>query len=141
MPRISRFYFAMAITYLMIGIGIGLHMSIIHDHSAVGAHAHINLLGWVTSALVGTYLALNPAKAAGLLPRLQYFVYVIGVIVMGGSLYLMLDGNAAMVPVVAGASVVAFAGVLVFALIIFLPARSEAQAGGTPGSRAFQPTA
>jgi hypothetical protein len=41
----------------------GLHMAIAGDHSAIGAHAHANLLGWVTMAIFGGYHALNPAKA------------------------------------------------------------------------------
>jgi hypothetical protein len=123
MPALAHIYFRTAILFLIAGISIGIYMSISGNHAVLGAHAHVNLLGWVTSALFGTYLALNPAKATGPLPHLQYFVYVIGVIVMGASLYLMLDGNTAMVPVVAGASLVAFAGVLLFAVIIFMPAR------------------
>lgn len=123
MPAMAQLYFRTAILFLIAGICIGIYMSISGNHAVVGAHAHVNLLGWVTSALFGTYLALNPAKATGLLPRLQYIIYVPGVVVMGGSLYLMLDGNAAMTPVVATASLIAFAGVLLFAVIIFMPAR------------------
>lgn len=123
MPAMAQLYFRTAILFLIAGICIGIYMSISGNHAVVGAHAHVNLLGWVTSALFGTYLALNPSKATGLLPRLQYIIYVLGVVVMGGSLYLMLDGNAAMTPVVAAASLIAFAGVLLFAVIIFMPAR------------------
>lgn len=123
MPAMAQLYFRTAILFLIAGICIGIYMSMSGNHAVVGAHAHVNLLGWVTSALFGTYLALNPAKATGLLPRLQYIIYVLGVVVMGGSLYLMLDGNAAMTPVVAAASLIAFAGVLLFAVIIFMPAR------------------
>ncbi len=124
MPALAQLYFRTAILFLIAGISIGIFMSISGNHAVMGAHAHINLLGWVTSALFGTYLALNPAKAAGLLPRLQYGVYVLGVLAMGTSLYLMLDGNASIEPVVAVSSLVAFAGVLLFAVIIFMPARS-----------------
>jgi hypothetical protein len=124
MPNLAQIYFRTAILFLIAGICIGIYMSMSGNHAVVGAHAHINLLGWVTSALFGTYLALNPAKASGLLPRVQYFIYVVGVIVMGTSLYLMLDGNTALVPVVAAASIIAFVGVLLFAVIIFRPANA-----------------
>lgn len=43
---------------------------------------------------------------------------------MSVSLYLLLEGNTALVPVVAGASIVTFVGVLLFAAIIFIPARN-----------------
>ncbi|MEQ8599239.1 MAG: hypothetical protein RLP98_04875 [Devosia sp.] len=124
MPALANLYFRTAIVFLLAGIGIGIHMSISGNHNVIGAHAHINLLGWVTSAIFGGYLALNPAKAAGLLPKLQYGVYVLGVLVMSVSLYMLLNGNPSVEPVVAISSLVTFAGVLLFAVIIFMPARN-----------------
>jgi hypothetical protein len=123
MPRLSEYYFRAAILFLIAGISIGIHMSISQNHNVIGAHAHINLLGWVTSAIFGAYYALNPAKAAGRLPLLQFAIYVLGVIVMGVSLYLMLAGNTALEPVVATSSIITFIGVLLFAWIVFMPAR------------------
>lgn len=124
MPALANLYFRTAIVFLLAGIAIGIHMSISGNHNVIGAHAHINLLGWVTSAIFGGYLALNPAKAAGLLPKLQYGVYVLGVLVMSVSLYMLLNGNPSVEPVVAISSLVTFAGVLLFAVIIFMPARN-----------------
>ena len=124
MPRLSNYYFRSAILFLLVGIAIGIHMSMSQNHNVIGAHAHINLLGWVTSALFGAYFALNPAKAEGRLPLIQYLVYTAGVVVMGVSLYLMLSGDLAMVPVVAASSIVTFIGVLLFAWIVWTPARS-----------------
>ncbi|WP_224703070.1 hypothetical protein [Devosia aquimaris] len=123
MPKISEYYFRTAIIFLIAGIALGLHMSISGNHTVIGAHAHINLLGWVTSALFGGYFALNPAKAAGRLPMIQYGIYVLGVAIMGVSLYLLLAGNPAVEPVVAASSLVTFLGVLIFAWIVFTPAR------------------
>ena len=124
MPRISRFYFAMAITYLMIGISVGLHMSIIHDHSAVGAHAHINLLGWVTSAVFGGYYALNPQKAEGWLPWTQYILYSVGLVVMLPALYMMLTGTSGFEPAVAAGSMAVAAAVVLFAAVVFTRGRT-----------------
>ncbi len=122
MPRISEYYFRAAILFLLVGISIGIHMSISQNHNVIGAHAHINLLGWVTSALFGGYYALNPAKAAGRLPMLQFAVYTLGVVIMGVSLYLLLAGNVGMTPIVAASSLITFAGVLLFAWIVWMPA-------------------
>ena len=124
MPRISRFYFAMAITYLMIGISVGLHMSIIHDHSAVGAHAHINLLGWVTSAVFGGYYALNPQKAEGWLPWTQCILYSVGLVVMLPALYMMLTGTSGFEPAVAAGSMAVAAAVVLFAAVVFTRGRT-----------------
>ncbi|GEC30488.1 hypothetical protein [Sinorhizobium fredii] len=119
MPRIANLYFKTAIIFLILGISIGLHMSISGNHAATGAHAHANLLGWVTMAIFGGYHALNPQKAARRLASIQYAVYTFGVAVLIPSLYLLLSGNAAMEPIVAVSSLIAFAGVLLFAVIIF----------------------
>ena len=119
MPRVANLYFKTAIIFLIIGIGIGLKMAITEDHSVIGAHAHANLLGWVTMALFGGYHALNPQKAERRLAMIQYYVYTTGVAVLVPALYLMLLGNTAMEPIVAAASIVIFIGVLLFAFIIF----------------------
>ncbi|MBO6717729.1 MAG: hypothetical protein JJ913_07230 [Rhizobiaceae bacterium] len=119
MPFIATLYFRTAIILLIIGIGIGLHMSMVGDHAPMGAHAHLNLLGWVTGALFGTYYALNPGKASGRLPMLQYAVHMIGLVIMIPALYLMLKGNTSLEPFVAGGSMIVFAGVLLFGWIVF----------------------
>jgi hypothetical protein len=55
------------------------------------------------------------------------FSYTLGVIVMSISLYLLLKGNVALEPVVAASSLVTFAGVLIFAWIVWMPAGSGAR--------------
>ncbi len=119
MPAISRFYFLTAICFLIAGIAIGLKMAITHDYAAVGAHAHVNLLGWVTMSIFGTYHALNPSGASSRLARVQAYVYVLGVLVMAPALYLLLTGTQAAEPVVAIASLTVLVGVLMFAAIIY----------------------
>ena len=124
MPRISELYFKTAVIFLVIGIGMGLQMAISGDHTPFAAHAHTNLLGWVTMALFGVYHALNPQKAEKKLAMIQYYVYTAGVTLMMPSLYMMLMGNTAMEPIVALASLITLAGVLLFAVIIFSGAQN-----------------
>lgn len=134
MPSIANLYFKTAILFLILGIGMGLNMAISQDHSVIGAHAHCNLLGWVTMALFGGYHALNPRKAGRRIAMVQYGVYTAGVTLMVPSLYLMLLGNMAMEPVVAVASIITFIGVLMFAFIIF----SGEQAVTTPSAPSYR---
>lgn len=119
MPLVSHRYVRIAVIFLVIGIGFGLYMSISSDHRFTGAHAHINLAGWVTSALFGTYFALNPSKATGTLVRAQFWTFVVGVVIMTLALALLLAGNTAMVPLVAIGSIIAFVGVLLFSYIVW----------------------
>ena len=120
MPRVSELFFKTAIVFLIVGIAIGLHMAISQDHAAFPAHAHINLLGWVTSAIFGGYYALNPAKAARRIAMIHYGLYTLGLVVMLPALYLMLaKGNTAIEPVVATGSMIVAAAVLVFGFVVF----------------------
>ncbi|WP_114966295.1 hypothetical protein [Alkalilacustris brevis] len=128
MPKLSQWYFKTAIVFLMLGILVGLQMSISGVHNVTGAHAHANLLGWVTMALFGGYFALNPAKAEGRLAQIQYWVYTTGVVIMAPSLYLMLMGNPAFEPLVAISSFIVLAGVLLFAVIVFARTETEVRA-------------
>lgn len=98
---------------------MGLHMGISGDHSPFPAHAHLNLLGWVSSAIFAIYYALNPAKAEGRLAMWQFAVYTLGIIVMIPALYFMVLGNTALEPLVAIGSLIVFAGVLLFAAVVF----------------------
>jgi cbb3-type cytochrome oxidase subunit 1 len=134
MPQVSQLFFKTAIVFLIVGIAVGFQMAISADHTVFPAHAHINLLGWVTSAIFGGYYALNPAKAQQKLAMVHYWVYTFGVVLMAPALYLMLQGNPALEPVVIVGSFIVAAGVLIFAFMVFsgetartaLPQRSAA---------------
>ncbi|MAZ18896.1 MAG: hypothetical protein KAH44_07330 [Oricola sp.] len=128
MPRVSSLFFKTAILFLIAGIAIGLKMSISGVHNVTGAHAHCNLLGWVTMALMGTYYTLAPSKAEGRLPVIQYGVYTLGVLIMIPSLYMLLLGNPQYEPGVAAGSLITFAGVFLFAFVIFSKERVTAAA-------------
>ncbi|NTS31853.1 hypothetical protein HQ945_11360 [Phyllobacterium sp. BT25] len=119
MPNISQLFFKSAVIWLLIGIAAGLQMGMSGNHTVIAAHAHINLLGWVTSAIFGGYYALNPAKAAKRLAFVHYAVYMLGLIVMLPSLYFMERGNMQLEPLVGIGSMVTFLGVLIFAVVMF----------------------
>jgi uncharacterized membrane protein len=119
MPRIADLFFKAAITFLLLGIAMGLQMSISGEHNVTGAHAHTNLLGWVTMAIFGGYYALNPAKAETRLATIHFWSYVASVVVMVPSLYLLYLGYSAFEAPLAIASLVAFASVAVFAAVVF----------------------
>ena len=129
MPRVSELFFKTAIVFLILGIAAGLQMAISGEHSAFPAHAHINLLGWVTSAIFGGYYALNPQKAARRIAMIHYWLYTIGLVIMLPALYVMLQGNPALEPVVAGGSLIVAAAVLIFAVVVF-SSEAERSASG-----------
>ena len=129
MPRVSELFFKTGVIFFLLGIAIGIKMGISGDHSAFPAHAHFNLLGWVTSAIFGGYYALNPAKAEKRLAMIHYGLYTLGLVVMLPPLYLKYaQGNDAMEPILGIGSLIVAAGVLVFAVVVFSPAQSTRSA-------------
>ena len=132
MPRVAELYFKTAVVFFIVGVMIGLNMAISQDHSVIGAHAHCNLLGWVSMAIFGGYHALNPKKAERRIAMIQYYVYTAGVALLVPVLYLMLKGNTALEPIVALASLIIFAGVLLFAFIIFSPKQAAITPSAAP---------
>jgi drug/metabolite transporter (DMT)-like permease len=119
MPQISQLFFKTAVICLIVGLAMGLQMGISGNHIVIAAHAHLNLLGWVTCAIFGGYYALNPSKAGKKLAMVQYFIYTLGLVVMLPALYFMELGNRQLEPLVAMGSIIVLVGVLLFAVIIF----------------------
>jgi hypothetical protein len=121
MPQVSRNYFRAAAIFLLVGVAMGLQMSISGEHNVTGAHAHLNLVGGVTSAIFGTYFALEREKARLWWAALHFWIVLVSVAVMTGALYLLLLGYGVMAPVVATGSIVYAAGVALFVWIVFSP--------------------
>ena len=119
MPRVSQLFFKAATIFLIVGVAVGLHMGISENHSAMPAHAHINLLGWVTSALFGGYYALEPSKAEWRLAMVHFVVYVIGMVIMLPALYLKYTGYPEFEPLLAGGSMIVALGIVIFSYVLF----------------------
>lgn len=99
--------------------GSGSLAAILSSTSAICAHAHTNLLGWVTMAIFGGFYALSPAKAETRLATIHFWSYLGSVAVMSPSLYLMYLGYAAFEMPLALASIIAFLSMIVFAFVVF----------------------
>ena len=59
--KASSLSFQAAVLMVLVGMLWGLQMGISQDHSAMPAHAHLNLLGWVSLFLFGVYYRLHPS--------------------------------------------------------------------------------
>jgi len=49
-----------AVLFVLAGMLWGIQMAISNNHAPFPAHAHLNLLGWVSLFLFGIYYRLNP---------------------------------------------------------------------------------
>ena len=114
MPNISNWFFRLAACYLLAGVSLGLFMAATHDHSAFPAHAHLNLLGWVTMSLFAVFYRLVPAAAARKLAKVHFWIYVPAHFIQMVTLFMLVKGNAAVEPVLAIASIAVGVGIVVF---------------------------
>jgi hypothetical protein len=104
---------------LFVGAGMiwGMWMGAHQNFALADAHAHLNLLGWVTSALYGTFYALTRETMSPRLAWLNYALSTLGVLVMIPALIMLLttNDNAKWDPIVAAGSGIVFLGFLTFA--------------------------
>jgi len=80
-PGLAAFHLRAAAIYAVIGMAFGIHMGMSQDFSLVPAHAHLNVLGWLSVSVYGLVLARFPTVAASRLAQLQAVVAHLGIIV------------------------------------------------------------
>ena len=82
MRSIPTWFFATGALFALAGMVWGVQMSASHDHTLSPAHGHLNLLGFVMSAVFGTYYALTPQAAASVLAKLHYALLALSVVIL-----------------------------------------------------------
>jgi len=82
----------MAPVYVLIGMGFGIFMGATADFSLAPAHAHLNLIGWVTMALYGTFYALAK-DASKRLAWITFWLNNLATTIMFPSLAMVLRGG------------------------------------------------
>ena len=112
--RISDFCFVAAALAALGGMGLGIVMGISQDFTLAPAHAHLNLLGWVTMAIYGLYHR-GAGRTGGFAGWTQVGSGALGAGLMAGGLgdYLSSGSDRAMPLVVAG-SLLALTGMVLF---------------------------
>ena len=66
MKSLPFYFIGAAVLFALAGMAYGMYMAGSEDHLLAGAHAHNNLLGWVTMAIFGLYYRAVPAAVTGL---------------------------------------------------------------------------
>lgn len=127
MPRVSLAFFAFAAACGVIGMGWGIYMGMAHDHSTFAAHAHLNLLGWVTGALMGGFYALVRDRVSGRLPWINLGFTSLGTMLMIPALAAKLKGGDA-IWIELGIAIGAFAsffGMVTLFIAVILAAQTK----------------
>lgn len=118
--RLAAVYFSLAV---ILGIGMGIS----GDHSLFPVHAHLNLLGWVSMALIGLIYRHFHEAGRNRLAKMQFWLYNLGLPVMMVSLALKLTGFPQIEPMLGASSLVVASGVVLFTVNLLLHARPSTQ--------------
>jgi len=108
-------FLKLAAVFLVVGIALGLHMSIAHTRTLVSVHAHVVLMGWASMAVFGIAYRVWPGLDAGALPRVHFWLFAAGLVVaMLGVTLLETGPSPAGEPLAAAGSLAAALGALCF---------------------------
>lgn len=81
-----------AMVYAIAGMGLGMYMAASQNHGQHVTHAHILLVGFITSMVYGVVYKLWLQAVKPILAWVQFMVHQIGVLGMCGGLFLLYGG-------------------------------------------------
>jgi hypothetical protein len=108
-----------SVVIILVGMIMGMAMGAMQDFRLAPAHAHLNLLGFVSLFLAGLYYQAVPQAAASALAKWQAWIAVIGAIVFPIGICFVLLGGPKYEALTISTSIVAFVGMLLFAVVVF----------------------
>ena len=108
-------FFGAAVLYALTGMSLGIVMGASGDHTLAPVHAHINLLGWASLALMGAFYGLAGDLAPAKLAWINFGVSNLGNLITLPLLAMLLQGDPSIIPVMAVGEVIIVLGMLVFA--------------------------
>jgi hypothetical protein len=117
--KASSLSFQAAVVFVVAGMIWGIIMAISEDHSAMPAHAHLNLLGWVSLFLFGIYYRLHPSLEGAKSAITQVWVWIIGTIILTIGVGLAHTGHVIGDPIAAVGSMAVLLAMLLFGWLVF----------------------
>jgi cbb3-type cytochrome oxidase subunit 1 len=116
--KASVLSFRSAVLILVAGVIWGIAMGISEDHSTFSAHAHLNLLGWVSLFLFGIYYHLHPSLDSNRLASMQVWIWIAATIVFSIGVALVNSGRTVGDTIAAASSLVILADTLLFGWLV-----------------------
>ncbi len=132
--KASVLSFRAAVLMVIAGMIWGIVMGISQDHSTLPAHAHLNLLGWVSLFLFGIYYHLHPAIDRSGSAFLQVWIWIVATVILTIGVGLVHSGHQIGDPIAAVSSLLVLADTLLFGWLVFSPEPAE-----LPGQRLTAP--
>src|SRR5210317_740139 len=122
MKNVDRMFVLTGLVFLLVGMSLGLKMSMTQNFALHGLHAHLNLLGFVLMTLFGLCYRNWPKMQEGMLASTHYVLHTVSVAVSLTLLYFILtntDLAPKLAPIMHTLLFGAYAGVLLFAYLFF----------------------
>jgi hypothetical protein len=123
--KASILSFRAAVLVALAGLIWGIVMGVTEDHSNASAHAHLNLLGWVSLFLFGTYYHLHPAIDRDRLASMQVWIWVVATISLVVGIALVNSGRTVGYPLNIVGSLTLVADMVLFGWLVFKTNRIE----------------
>jgi len=118
-----------AALYLLVGVAMGIVMGIRQQFALAPVHAHVNLLGWVSLAIIGVVYRIYPEAAQTRLAHIHFWGHNVGLPVFMLGLALIFSGHAEFHPLVNVGATVVFLSVVAFVANVWRALQPAASAG------------
>jgi cbb3-type cytochrome oxidase subunit 1 len=113
-------FIKVSVIYFLIGVVVGLVMGIADAFKYTSAHAHINLLGWASLAIIGVIYTVYPDAGKTKLAVVQFWLHNIGLPLLVVSMLMFPNGiNSVGIPTAAVGGLLVIASVVVFVVNVF----------------------
>ena len=124
MSRLPLLFLASAAACLVAGVALGIGMGIAHDFRLAPVHAHTNLVGWTSLALIGLTFHAWPELTKGRLAVTQFVLSTGSAFALPLGIYLAAMNEQPGLAIIAG--IVWFVGALLFlARLLYLAFRRD----------------
>lgn len=125
MSRLPLLFMIAAASCMVCGVAMGIHMGMTHDFQLAPVHAHVNLLGWTSLALMGlTYRAWPELCRARTAAAMQFGLSAASALAFPFGIYLSIAHGAPALAI--SAALVWFAGAVLFLARLVLLAVAHA---------------
>ena len=135
--KASSLSFCTAVCLGIVGMTIGIAMAASGNHSVFPAHAHLNLLGWVSLFLIGIFYRFHPALDTSRVAFVHVVVWIVGTVILTCGVAAIYLGRPDLELIAVVGSLIVLGAMLLFAYLVFSselgatkqPTLGRAQAG------------
>ena len=116
MKNLPFYFIFLAAIFALLGMFYGMYMAGSENHLLASAHAHNNLLGWVTMAIYGLYYRAVPGAVGGL-ATVHFAVALVANLIFPFGIALAILGTTPLLAAIGGG--LEIIAMLIFAFTVF----------------------